>query len=292
MPWESQLIEATDKEATAPTIRKAMRLYYNYGRYIAAQAKFVRPETRAARIAFAQHYLEAWDLDDWKRVRFSDEVHFGWREYDGRTWVSRQRGHRYSPGILQDLPNEGEDRREPRVHCWAAVGWNFKTNLVRYWTPNAVGKMTQAVYIDQILEPHVRPWLKAGDHFIMLEDNDSGHIGRRSMAWKDAVGAHFFMRNAPLSPDLNVIENCWRAPGHKVRLFAQFADDADDLYARAKEGWDGLRQRSINEWVLSMPKRLEDVIERDGRFIKRERLDRELEAELEVADSEEEREDR
>ncbi len=47
MPWESQLIEATDKEATAPTIRKAMRLYYNYGRYIAAQAKFVRPETRA-----------------------------------------------------------------------------------------------------------------------------------------------------------------------------------------------------------------------------------------------------
>ncbi len=67
MPWESQLIEATDKEATAPTIRKAMRLYYNYGRYIAAQAKFVRPETRAARIAFAQHYLEAWDLDDWKR---------------------------------------------------------------------------------------------------------------------------------------------------------------------------------------------------------------------------------
>ncbi len=40
MPWESQLIEATDKEATAPTIRKAMRLYYNYGRYIAAQAKF------------------------------------------------------------------------------------------------------------------------------------------------------------------------------------------------------------------------------------------------------------
>ncbi len=79
MPWESQLIEATDKEATAPTIRKAMRLYYNYGRYIAAQAKFVRPETRAARIAFAQHYLEAWDLDDWKRVRFSDEVHFGWQ---------------------------------------------------------------------------------------------------------------------------------------------------------------------------------------------------------------------
>ncbi len=68
-----------------------MRLYYNYGRYIAAQAKFVRPDTRAARIAFAQHYLEAWDLDDWKRVRFSDEVHFGWREYDGRTWVSRQR---------------------------------------------------------------------------------------------------------------------------------------------------------------------------------------------------------
>ncbi len=112
------------------------------------------------------------------------------------------------------------------------------------------------------------------------------------MAWKDAVGAHFFMRNAPLSPDLNVIENCWRAPGHKVRLFAQFADDADDLYARAKEGWDGLRQEASTNGCSLCPRGWRTVIERDGRFIKRERLDRELEAELEVADSEEEREDR
>ncbi len=62
---------------------------------------------------------------------------------------------------------------------------------MRYWTPNAVGKMTQAVYIDQILEPYVRPWLEAGDHFVMLEDNDSGHIGRRSMPGKTPLGRIF-----------------------------------------------------------------------------------------------------
>ena len=39
-------------------------------------------------------------------------------------------------------------------------------------TPN--GKMKQEAYINQILEPVVKPWLEAGHGFVLEEDKDSG----------------------------------------------------------------------------------------------------------------------
>src|SRR5438876_9879461 len=110
----------------------------------------------------------------WKKIWFSDEVHFGWRSVGGREMISRQRGHRYSPGSIRELPKE-EDTEEPRVHCWSSVGWNHKSDLIRFFTPNSVGKMSQQVYIEQILKPVVQPWIKEGRDFILLDDNDSGH---------------------------------------------------------------------------------------------------------------------
>ncbi len=40
---------------------------------------------------------------------------------------------------------------------------------------NNIGKMTNQVYIDSIVQPVVKPWLKAGDEFVLGEDRDSGH---------------------------------------------------------------------------------------------------------------------
>jgi hypothetical protein len=45
--------------------------------------------------------------------------------------------------------------------------------------------MTQRVYIDQILEPIVKPWLERGDDFVLEEDNDSGHGPDRSNPVKE-----------------------------------------------------------------------------------------------------------
>lgn len=70
--------------------------------------------------------------------------------------------------------------------------------------------MSQQVYIDQILEPIVKPWLMAGHDFALEEDGDSGHgPGKNNIVrtWKNKHGLnHYF--NCPSSLDLSPIENC------------------------------------------------------------------------------------
>lgn len=56
------------------------------------------------------------------------------------------------------------------------VGWNYKSDIVFYDVPgNSNGKMSQRVYIDAILEPHVLPALAENQHIVLEEDGDSGH---------------------------------------------------------------------------------------------------------------------
>jgi len=63
-----------------------------------------------------------------------------------------------------------------RYYVWAAVGYNFKSKLRFYEVPtNINGKMSMQIYRDEILEGVVRPWLDAGQHFVLEEDGDSGH---------------------------------------------------------------------------------------------------------------------
>ena len=35
--------------------------------------------------------------------------------------------------------------------------------------------MSHEVYINQILEPVVKPWIQSGQDFVLKEDDDSGH---------------------------------------------------------------------------------------------------------------------
>ena len=104
---------------------------------------------------------------DWYRVRFSDESHFGWGP-QGKIWVLRRPWERFCPDCIveKDAPAEKDLRR---LHCWGAVGHDFKSPLVWYDVPsNNNGKMTMQAYRDQILEPVVAPWLRAGRAFLCI----------------------------------------------------------------------------------------------------------------------------
>jgi hypothetical protein len=112
--------------------------------------------------------------EDWKHVRFSDEVHFEFGPQH-RLRIIRKPGQQYCTSCLQeaDSPQKADEKR---LHCWAAVGYDFKSPIHFYNVPsNGNGKMSQSVYIDQILEPIVKPWLDRGDKFVLEEDRDSGH---------------------------------------------------------------------------------------------------------------------
>lgn len=200
----------------------------------------------------------------WMSVLFSDEVHFGWSD-EGKLHIKRRIGSRNEPRHIQ-YPREPRDKDRKRIHCWAYVGWNFKSPIYFYDSGNENGKMTQKTYIEQILEPFIKPLLDKGEDIVLFEDGDSGHgPGKNNPVrdWKEKHGLKYYF-NVSNSPDLNIIENCWQQPKQYVRKYPHWNDE--ETKCLIKEGWDQVSQEFINGMIKSYPERFHDVIKAGGQL--------------------------
>lgn len=286
-PWTAQLMNSVcEKEATRPTIRRAMRKYGNYGKYVAEVKQYTPANICTLRCSYCRKMLEEYDQSDFLTFRYSDESHFSNKQKAvGRRYISRKRGQRYEPRNLREDPAP-EEPTDEKVHCWACIGYGFKSPLVRYRAGNQNGKMTQKVYLEEILQPHVGEWLARGENFVLEEDNDSGHgTSARNIVktWKEEQNLRYFF-NAPYSPDLTPIENVWRGPDSAVFKNARFCETSDDVMAFAEEGYHAVSQATINDWCRGVRQRYKDCLENGGRLVARERWSEEAEFKAQAAE--------
>lgn len=113
--------------------------------------------------------------------------------------------------------------------------------MVFYNSGNSNGKMTHKYYIDQILEPIVKPQLVEDHRFVLEEDGNSGH-GSGHYSWiKNLLGEKIetkdkenlvqqqkrtnsllFYFNCHSSPNLSPIENCQSGPKSYVNSYIHF----------------------------------------------------------------------
>ena len=95
----------------------------DYGNHLACMKGWLSDHAKADRQEWATvMYRKYPNPEDWHRVRFNDEVHFGYGP-EGQLRTIRRAGTRYRHDCIQDqppLPSEEKDRK--RKHCWAAVG--------------------------------------------------------------------------------------------------------------------------------------------------------------------------
>lgn len=250
------------------TIRRTMQ-DMDYHKCIACSKSWISSQLAMKRLNWAKDIYNRWNLEDWKQVQFSNEVHFGFGP-QRKLQVIRKPGERYCTDCIQERnePKVQKDKEQKRYHCWAMVGWNYKSELIFYNVPgNTNGKMTQQVYVDDILGLYVRPCLEAGEQFILEEDNDSGHGGRtnnnRVQRWKQEHGLRSYY-NCPKSPDLSIIENCWQA----VKQHLSIVPHWDEVTTKEMilEAWrEKVPQEKINSLVLSMPERIHAVLDSQGK---------------------------
>lgn len=243
-------------------------LYYR--KCIACEKGWVSPANAERRVKAAQLALFYRPKPtDWRDIRWSDECHFTVGQQSGKIRIIRKPGERYCPDCIHHQPkpkSTSDDEPVERYHVWAAVGWNFKSQLYFYKVPtNTNGKMSLQIYRDNILEGVVRPWLDAGEKFVLEEDGDSGHGTGQGhnvvKAWKEEHGLkHFF--NTPHSPDLSPIENCWRAV--KQYISANISITGLGLMELVLAGWKRIPQPKINQMVDSMVVRMQQVLASGG----------------------------
>jgi hypothetical protein len=126
--------------------------------------------------------------------------------------------------------------------------------------------MTYDKYIE-ILKEYVVPWVQRGDDFVLEEDRDTSHgIGEtnkvKTFKAENNIECYFNMSG---SPDLSPSENSWQPTKAYVRKFQHW--EVDETQQLAKEGWyEQLSQDYLNRCILSMPERLQAVIDAEGRM--------------------------
>lgn len=264
--WQ-QVATEVGADVSGDTMKRTLESALNYHKCLACLKGWLDDQMMEKRVEYAEIMLRRYPLaTQWKHIRFSDEVHFGYGP-EGQLRIIRKPGTRYRRDCIQHR-DQPKQKDEHRIYAWAAVGWNFKSDLYFYKVPsNSNGKMSMDVYIKDILEGPVKEWLDRGDVFILEEDGDSGHghasTTNRVRKWKDDKGLET-LKNAGHSPDLAPIENCWQPPKQYVRKFPHW--DENSLMELAGEGWSKVTQDFINKQILSMPQRLQDVIDSGGKM--------------------------
>jgi transposase len=259
LSWESLKFEAA-VNASAHTIQRYF-LTMGYRRCVACRKGFISDAIAAKRVKFATDMLTKYpNPEDWRHVRFSDEVHLGYGS-EGRVYVTRRADEVNCPDCVQH-EREAKKKDEKKVHGWAAIGYNFKSTFYQYDAGNSNGAITQKVYLE-ILKAEVMNWPSS---VVLEQDGASGHgKGKNSpiSRWLQANN-HPYYFNCPYSPDLAPIENTWVAPKAWLRKFAHW--DTDTVWELAQEGWEALTQEKINMWCDSMPERLRNVIALNGQI--------------------------
>lgn len=271
--WTGLAKEAgVEMECNQRTLHRTMGTL-GYRKCLTCGRSWVHKRTRERRAEYARRMLDAYPQDtDWRFVRFSGELHFGFG-LDGKMRLLPRPGEKFCEGC-ETQPDAGWPRDVKRIHCWGALGYGYKSELVFYeesTSPNCSGVMAMTDYRDKVLDKTVRAWLTTGaQSFILEEDTDAFAHGSLSKVnpvqqWKEANGLrHYF--NCGESPDLSPLDAVW--PPGKQWATGPLKDWEDEtLRGVVREAWLGLDQARLDMWVDFMPQRLRQVMESEGRMV-------------------------
>ncbi|GFT63946.1 transposable element Tcb1 transposase [Trichonephila clavipes] len=125
-------------------------------------------EHRQLRLQWCQA-RSMWDVTDWQKVVFSDESRFVSGTDDNRVRVWRHPGERYnSPHtVLRHIVCIAG------VIVWGAIAYDSRSTLIEMR-----GTLTGQRYVDDILRPHVGPFLNGLPGAIFQQDNARPHTAR------------------------------------------------------------------------------------------------------------------
>ncbi|GFW27883.1 transposable element Tcb1 transposase [Trichonephila clavipes] len=172
-----------------------------------------------------------------KRLCFSDESRLVLGTDDNRVRVWRRPGERYnSPhtALCHTAHTAG-------VMVWGAIAYNSRSTLIVMR-----GTLTGQRYVDDILRPHVVPFLNGLPGTISQQDNTCLHTAR--------VAQHFLRHFQTLpwparSPDLTPVVHVW----DQLKRQMPSCHSVHDLELAVQDLWAHLPQDNIRCLINSMP---------------------------------------
>jgi len=238
--------------------------------------KGLTESTKAKRIQFAKENKDR----DWSLVTFTDRCKFAFK-YPGSVvrptrWVRKGCNLR-SGGVYQ--PNHPEvlnvyagitKKGVTRMHIVTGTS-KHQTKYKNKKGAPAKNITAEELYRDVVtktLLPEGKRLLsrRRGGDWVLQQDNDPTHKAARKelQAWNNQhSGKVELLPNwPPNSPDLNPIENVWAKVQSMVN--AEAAKSFDEYKAAVLRAFANLDLEYLSNLVDSMPKRLAELLEKDG----------------------------
>ncbi|GFQ68223.1 transposable element Tc1 transposase [Trichonephila clavata] len=211
---------------------------------------------RRKRLEFAQHYIH-WSPNDWSKVIFSDEKIFSSASH-GPPRVWRPDGHRFDEKYIVSSNMSGRFT----IAIWVCIGYVNAIHLIIRPTMNS------EYYIDNILKIFIRE-LEDKSNFYFMHDRSPIHTSHVTSNWLINNGIQVLWDWPPKGPDMNPVENVFaemerkltnRAPRNREELWDLVRDTFQEMMNE--------NRNYVKKLILSMPKRLQLVIEKEGGWTK------------------------
>jgi hypothetical protein len=221
-------------------------------RFLPASSSFPLTETQiASRIRFAAYHLG--NGTDWSRTVFSDESFFVMDS--SRRWLWRRRGEDCSAvyHLAQKYPT--------KVMVFGGIARDYKSALIVVES----GTVNAERYIDELLDQSgIIPDMnqKYGSRgWTFMQDGASCHTAASSIAYLNDM-VNLLAEWPSGSPDLNPIENMWAVLKHRVEELRP--GTKEELITLVIATWDAADISLVNNLVDSVPRRLQEVVQRQG----------------------------
>ena len=224
------------------------------GSRVPAKKPCLSQRHRAARLQFARYHVR-WNRQQWGTVMFSDESRFYLRHIEGQLHVWRRNGERHAEVNVQ--PRHAYNGGS--VMVWAGVTADRHTDLIV-----VPGILTGQRYLDEILRPHVVPFLRPmGNNGSFQDDNARPHRARIVDGFLQANNVRCLEWPAM---SLSCIEHVWDVLGRASQKRMTEHSTVADLRRFLREEWQGIPQATIRKLVFSTRKRLIECRDNRGSY--------------------------
>lgn len=208
------------------------------------------------RMEFAKKYAVR-PMSFWKSVIWTDESKFELRGAKKRERVRCLPSERLQQRFTHGTVKHGGGS----LLVWGCFSYSGVGNIVKI-----DGKMTGESYVRIIDENLKSSAEKMGvNAFVFQQDNDPKHTSR--------VAQSYFVENEiemldwpPQSPDLNPIEHLWAILDDKIPLASR--RNLSEFWKGIQTAWASIPEKTLQNLVESIPRRLQAVIESRGGHIK------------------------
>ena len=249
------------------TLYKSIVNDIGLGRRIERKTPWLSKAQKAARLAFAEEHL-SWELKEWRRVIFTDEMSMQTGANSKKVYVWRYSWEKYWEDCCGAIVIAGFEK----IKIWGGMRYDALSEMVVLPEKNGGGKLNAEEYCAVILDGELLDfWMRSMEdvgYVLVMEDGAPYHKGaaaKRRKQYEEMGWIGWGPGTWPSnSPDLNPIENLWHVLRSNIRKRKRQPRNRKELEKALQEEWNKLDMGVINSLIDSMPSRMQAVIDARG----------------------------